>query len=385
MTIPWSWWENIDRWQILTWSIEELVLIPKNLLILGLVTSLTSPNVMRSRSYNPWCEWVKTVSSKLWSKTDPIIICFNQIDARICNVIQQSSSIDSYSFFVFSLAVPISNSKMMHLTWTSSPRSTNCSVSAAVSRPSYTIINVRSSCQAVFTLSNFFQKLKEVCVNLCNDIFKTYETNYRNGMVWYNRGQSSYLRRIYVWQVPQARTSSAFYGSLGLVLWSGLTLAMRSNGPHLKYRQITPPWREICRYRQVYTSMKEDRSISGLHLHEGRPVDIDRFTPPWRETRRYRQVYTSLKGDLSISGLRLHEGRPVDIDRFTPPWMETCRYRQVSTSMKGKLHRQIADTAHVPVKNKQKQTNDVLSVSHDSQTPRTWSLCFCKLYMYDED
>ena len=63
----------------------------------------------------------------------------------------------------FSLAAPISNSKMIHLT--RAPSSTNCSVSAAVSRPSHTIINVR--CQAV------------------------------NGMGWCNRGQGSYLHRIY--------------------------------------------------------------------------------------------------------------------------------------------------------------------------------------------
>ena len=48
-------------------------------------------------------------------------------------------------------------------------------------------------------------------------------------MGWCNRGQGSYLR-----QVSQARPSSAGYGAMGLVLRSGLALAMRSNGPHLK-------------------------------------------------------------------------------------------------------------------------------------------------------
>ena len=155
--------ESLIEMRARTWSpiLTQIMLTRTRMLLIHPL--ITSPNVMRNRSYNLGANELRRCQVNF----DPIIICFNQIDARICNVVQQSSTIaeGSYSFFLFSfffsLAVPISDSKIMHLTRASS---TNCSVSAAVARPSHTIINVR--CQAVFTSSNFFQKLKEVCDNL---------------------------------------------------------------------------------------------------------------------------------------------------------------------------------------------------------------------------
>ena len=137
---------------------------------------------------------------------------------------------------------------------------------------------------------------------------------------WYNRGQSSYLRRIYVYGKylrfephRHVMVHWASYYDPDLHLSCGAMAHISSiDRLHLHEGRSV----DIDRFTP------EDQSISGWHLQEGRPVDIDRFTPPWRKTGRY-QVYTSMKGDPSISGLHLHEGRPVDIDRFLPPWRES--------------------------------------------------------------
>ena len=82
-----------------------------------------------------------------------------------------------------------------------------------------------------YLIEFFFPKLMQVCDNLkfpselFNDISKTYGTNCLNGWMM----QSG---------LCQTRPSPASYGVLGLVLRSGLALAMPSNVPHLKYHTI---------------------------------------------------------------------------------------------------------------------------------------------------
>ena len=126
------------------------------------------------------------------------------------------------------------------------------------------------------------------------------------GMLWFTGPRTkirTYTCHAEQWPTPQVSTDyTSMKGDLSI-----------STGLHLHEGRSV----DIDRFTP------EDQSISGWHLQEGRPVDIDRFTPPWRKTGRY-QVYTSMKGDPSIStGLHLHEWRPVDIDRFLPPWRES--------------------------------------------------------------
>ena len=152
----------MSQFNVASTEIRSLTLNTNNL-VDSLRQTVTSPNVMRSRSYNPWCEWVKTVSSELWSKFDPIIICFNQIDARISTKQRHRRRfLLFFSFFVSSADQRLENDashpgvivyKLL-------------SISSYFATESYNITIINVLCQAVFTLSDFFQKLKEVCDNL---------------------------------------------------------------------------------------------------------------------------------------------------------------------------------------------------------------------------
>ena len=89
--------ESLIEMRARTWSpiLTQIMLTRTRMLLIHPL--ITSPNVMRSRSYNLGANELRRCQVNF----DPIIICFNQIDARICNVVQQSSTIaEGYSFFL---------------------------------------------------------------------------------------------------------------------------------------------------------------------------------------------------------------------------------------------------------------------------------------------